>query len=95
MCAMQVRKAGHTATLDAMATGLIIVCLGSATALAPRFGQLDKTYSGTLRLGESTTTYDCDGKPDEQLPWEHVTNEQISAAAAAMHGEIMQVGAGS
>ena len=58
--ATRVKKVGHAGTLDPMATGLLVVCCGRATKLADRFQAMDKVYTGVLRLGEGTPSYDAD-----------------------------------
>jgi tRNA pseudouridine55 synthase len=66
-------KVGHTGTLDPMATGLLVLVVGSYTKRAAEFSKLDKTYEATIRLGETSTTGDAEGeksfvsdkKPDE------------------------------
>ena len=57
-----VRKMGHAGTLDPMATGLLLVLVGRATRLMDRLVGLPKTYEGTMRLGETTSTYDAEGE---------------------------------
>ena len=58
---LKVKKAGHTGTLDPMATGLLMVCTNRATRLASYFSDLDKEYSAVMKLGESTDTQDAYG----------------------------------
>ncbi|KAL4554161.1 hypothetical protein LXL04_039723 [Taraxacum kok-saghyz] len=58
----QINRVGHTGTLDPMATGLLIVCIGKATKLVDRFQGMVKGYSGVLRLGEATSTLDADSR---------------------------------
>ena len=59
----RLEKVGHCGTLDPMATGLLILVLGKATKLSERFMSVpDKIYEGTLRLGETTDSYDADGE---------------------------------
>lgn len=89
--AVKAAKAGHAGALDEMATGLIIVCLGAATRLAPRFAHLTRTYSGVVRLGATTTTYDATGSVVEEMPWGHITDEDLRRAAGALTGEVTQV----
>ena len=60
---LQARRAGHTGTLDPMATGLLPLCLGKATRLSQFLTSSDKSYEGTIRFGQSTDTHDRDGKP--------------------------------
>lgn len=69
-------KVGHAGTLDPMATGLLIVCIGKGTKSIESFVGMQKEYSGTLRLGQSTDSYDADGKiVSESQEWEHVTGK--------------------
>lgn len=49
-------------------------------------------YSGTIRLGEGTDSYDCETEVTVNLPWEHITDEQVQAAVADLTGDICQVG---
>ncbi|KAL4570049.1 hypothetical protein LXL04_025699 [Taraxacum kok-saghyz] len=58
----QINRVGHTGTLDPMATGLLIVCIGKATKLVDRFQGMVKGYSGVLQLGEATSTLDADSR---------------------------------
>ena len=69
-------KVGHAGTLDPMATGLLIVCIGKGTKSIESFVGMQKEYSGTMRLGQSTDSYDADGKMvSESQEWEHVTGK--------------------
>eukprot|EP00775_Hariotina_reticulata_P012175 gene12175-12312_t len=77
---MQVDKLGQAVPLDAQATGLLIVLLGAATRLTPKFEPLERVYSGTLTLGVTQTA-----------PWEHITDADIAAAAQQFTGEIQQL----
>ncbi|KAL2904524.1 tRNA pseudouridine synthase B [Bienertia sinuspersici] len=56
----KVKKVGHAGTLDPMATGLLIVCVGKATKLVDSYQGMIKGYSGVFRLGEATSTWDAD-----------------------------------
>ena len=58
---LNIKKAGHTGTLDPMATGLLLVCVNKATRLASYFTDLDKDYRAVMKLGESTDTQDAEG----------------------------------
>ena len=82
---------GHLGTLDPMATGVLPVLMGKYTRLAQFFGPLTKTYTGAIRFGFATDTYDADGTPaaagmGARLP----SNDEIQAAAALFRGEIEQ-----
>ena len=83
-------KAGHTGTLDPMATGLLPLCLGEATKFAGELLDADKSYSATLRLGVTTDTADADGKVLETRPVS-VSEARWRAATADFCGEIAQV----
>ena len=85
------KKVGHCGTLDPMATGLLILCVGKATKLVESFTGMDKCYTGTMRLGETTPSQDAATEPDETFPWEHITDEDLAEGAAAMTGEIAQI----
>ena len=74
-----------------MATGLLIVCTGKGTKACDTFMAMSKSYSGTIRLGEGTATYDAEVEVSERLPWAHITDEDLQRAAASFTGEQMQV----
>ncbi|XP_074274966.1 uncharacterized protein LOC141599006 isoform X2 [Silene latifolia] len=86
-----VKKVGHAGTLDPMATGLLIVCVGKATKVVDRYQGMIKGYSGTFRLGEATSTWDADSPVIQREPWEHIKEDDIKKAAASFMGEIWQV----
>lgn len=83
-------KAGHTGTLDPMATGLLPLCFGEATKFAGELLDADKAYRATLRLGVTTDTADSEGRVLESRPVE-VTEERLRAVMAEFLGEIDQV----
>jgi len=84
-------KIGHCGTLDPLATGLLICCSGAMTKQISGFQQLPKEYTGIFHLGASTATYDKESEPENPMPFEQVTNEQVYAAALQLTGNIMQV----
>lgn len=84
-------KVGHAGTLDPMATGLLIVCVGRGTKAVDAFMAMRKEYSGTLRLGEATPSYDADTAVEERLPWEHITDEALLSARDGFLGELQQL----
>lgn len=88
---VKVKKVGHAGTLDPMATGLLIVCVGKATKLVDRYQGMVKGYSGVFRLGEATSTWDADSPVIQREPWEHIKDADIKKAAASFRGEIWQV----
>ena len=80
------QKAGHTGTLDPMATGLLPVCFGDATKFSADLLNADKGYEARVKLGEVTDTGDAEGEVVER-----VTLERIEAAARGFLGEIEQI----
>ena len=83
-------KAGHTGTLDPLATGLLPICLGEATKFAQYVTDADKTYFATIRLGQTTTTGDAEGEVLTTAPV-NVSPSQFAAACQQFIGEISQV----
>ena len=87
----QIKKVGHCGTLDPNATGLLIIVLGRGTKLSERLMGDDKVYEGTVKFGEATDSYDCDGEITGSLPVMPMTLDQLNAEAATFIGDIMQV----
>jgi tRNA pseudouridine55 synthase len=85
------KSVGHLGTLDPMATGVLPLLLGKYTRLAQFFSLADKTYTGTIRFGFATDTYDAEGQTVEPVVTPSLTLEQVRAAAAPFHGEISQM----
>jgi tRNA pseudouridine55 synthase len=81
---------GHLGTLDPMATGVLPLLLGKYTRLAQFFGPMPKAYSGAIRFGFSTDTYDADGIPVAPVAACLPTNEEIQAAAVHFRGQVEQ-----
>ena len=87
---LQAAKAGHTGTLDPLATGLLPLCFGEATKFAHYLTDADKTYVATLKLGVTTTTGDAEGEVlDRQTV--NVNRTQFETACKQFVGEISQV----
>jgi tRNA pseudouridine55 synthase len=83
-------KAGHAGTLDPLATGVLIVCVGAATRLMEYVQDRPKSYLGTFLLGRASPTEDIDG-PVTELPNPRVpTRAELEQAARALTGPIMQ-----
>lgn len=82
-------KAGHTGSLDPLATGLLPVCLGEATKLSQYLLDANKRYRARARLGVRTTTGDAEGEVVSERPVA-VTQDALDAALAAFRGEIEQ-----
>ena len=86
-----IKKVGHAGTLDPAATGLLLILLGRATRLSEKLMSDDKVYSGTIKFGESTNSYDADGEIVATRPVPPLTLETLNEAAVAFHGDQMQV----
>ena len=85
-----IKKAGHAGTLDPAATGLLLVLLGRGTKLSERLMSDDKVYSGTMKFGETTTSYDADGELVASLPVPPMTLEELNSSADTFVGDLMQ-----
>lgn len=88
------RRVGHAGTLDPMATGVLLVAVGSATRIIEYLQDGQKVYQGTVRLGLTTTTYDIEGETLAQADAQALaalTREQVEVALAAFRGVIQQV----
>ncbi len=86
----QAEKAGHTGTLDPLATGLLPICFGEATKFSVGLLESDKTYSAKVRLGQSTTTGDAEGEVISSYDV-NVNEEQVLAVLEGFCGEIQQL----
>src|SRR5277367_2952389 len=82
---------GHLGTLDPMATGVLPLLLGKYTRLAQFFGSLEKTYTGTIRFGFATDTYDADGQAVGEAVPVSLALDQVRSAAVRFLGEIEQM----
>lgn len=87
---LNAEKAGHTGTLDPMATGLLPLCFGEATKFSSELLDADKAYEATLKLGVTTTTADAEGEVLQTRPVV-VTQVMLDAALAKFTGPISQV----
>lgn len=86
----QAQKAGHTGTLDPLATGVLPICLGEATKFAQHLTDENKTYVATVKFGVTTTTGDKEGDIIHQVDC-HVTRAEIEQVLPQFMGEITQV----
>ena len=85
------KSIGHLGTLDPMATGVLPLLMGKFTRLAQYFSAAEKSYTGTIRFGFATDTFDADGEPVGQQLHPKLTLEQVRHAAARFHGEMEQM----
>jgi tRNA pseudouridine55 synthase len=89
------KSIGHLGTLDPMATGVLPLLLGKFTRLAQYFSSAEKSYTGAIRFGFSTDTYDAEGKADGPDTWTDLstalTLDRVRAAAERFDGEMEQM----
>ena len=85
------RKAGHTGSLDPLASGLLPICLGEATKVSAFLLDADKQYQVTCKLGERTTTADAEGEVVETRPVDGVSEKQLRKVMAHYLGDIEQI----
>jgi len=86
----QAEKAGHTGTLDPLATGLLPICFGEATKFSNALLDADKTYRALLLLGEITTTGDAEGEVTAQRPVD-IGQPEVDTVLAGFRGDIQQL----
>lgn len=84
-------KAGHTGSLDPLATGVLPICFGEATKFSQYLLDADKRYLSTFRLGIATETGDADGEVIEQRDASTLTEKQVAQAMVAYRGDIEQI----
>ena len=84
-------KIGHAGTLDPLATGVMIVCVGSFTKKIEQFQNQEKEYTGTFMLGATTPSFDLEKPVDETFPIEHITEQKILETAQSFLGEQEQI----
>ncbi|MGN6442640.1 MAG: tRNA pseudouridine(55) synthase TruB [Arthrobacter sp.] len=85
------RKVGHAGTLDPMATGVLVLGINKATRLLTYIVGTSKTYTATIRLGQSTVTDDAEGEVTDTTSAAGVTEQEIYDGVAALTGELQQV----
>ena len=79
-------KVGHAGTLDPLATGVLLICIGKATKTVEKFQAQEKTYITSIRLGATTSSYDLEKEIDQTYPYEHITQETIEKELNDMVG---------
>jgi len=83
-------KVGHAGTLDPLATGLLILCTGAKTKSIAEYQGQEKKYTGTLRLGATTPSYDLETDIDHRFKYDHITTEMLHQGAVNFTGELHQ-----
>ncbi len=84
-------KVGHAGTLDPLATGLLIICVGKFTKQIDLYQAQEKAYTGTLRLGATTPSFDLEKPIDQVFAYDHITTKMIEEVRQKFLGEIDQV----
>lgn len=88
---IRVKKVGHAGTLDPLASGLLILCTGKYTKRIDEIQAQEKEYTGTIRLGEITPSYDRETEVTETCDISHLTEDEVNAAAQSFVGVIEQI----
>ncbi len=83
-------KIGHAGTLDPLASGLLIVCLGKYTKRITEFQMMDKVYTGSMRLGATTKSFDMEHEEDAFYPTEHINEQLLLDTAKTFLGQQLQ-----
>ena len=84
-------KVGHAGTLDPLATGVMILTTGKATKRIEELQSTEKEYIATLKLGETTPSFDLEHEVDKTFPFEHITQEMVEESLKNFIGEIRQI----
>ena len=83
-------KVGHAGTLDPLATGLLVICIGKHTKLIESFTGAPKTYIGTILVGKTTPSFDLETDYNQEFPTQHINVELIENARQNFLGVQMQ-----
>lgn len=84
-------KVGHAGTLDPLATGVLIVCIGKETKNIDQYMATEKEYTGTIFIGATTPSYDLETKPEGDFSTQHITPELINQTLPQFIGQIKQL----
>lgn len=84
-------KVGHAGTLDPLATGVLVLCVGKHTKLIEEIQAGEKTYTGKILLGKTTPSYDLETEFNHEFPVDHITKELLEEARLSFLGEQQQV----
>ncbi len=83
-------KIGHAGTLDPLATGLLVICTGKSTKIIANIQADYKEYTGTLRVGATTPSYDMETRENQTFDYLHITPDLVNEKLAEFTGRIMQ-----
>jgi tRNA pseudouridine55 synthase len=88
---LKIRKIGHAGTLDPLATGLLIVCVGKMTKRIDEFMGMEKEYIGKFVIGQTTPSHDLETEVSHPQDTSHITSERIQEVAKSLTGKISQL----
>jgi tRNA pseudouridine55 synthase len=88
---LKIKKIGHAGTLDPLATGLLIICVAKMTKQIETFMGMEKEYTGTFVLGQTTPSYDLETEVSEQKDISGITPEAIASAVKSLTGKLNQL----
>ena len=83
-------KVGHAGTLDPLATGLLVICIGKHTKLIEQLMGGKKTYTGTILLGKTTPSYDLETEYNSEASVDHIDAQQLEATRQQFVGQLLQ-----
>jgi tRNA pseudouridine55 synthase len=86
-----IKRIGHAGTLDPMATGVLVLCIGAATRLSEYVMDSTKVYEARVRLGVETDTYDAEGTVISTADTSHITRADVESALGQFQGEVQQM----
>lgn len=87
---LRIKKVGHAGTLDPLATGLLIICVGKMTKQINRFMDQEKEYTGTMLLGKTTPSVDLETEFDSDQSVDHISEEDVFTLTEKFTGHLMQ-----
>ncbi len=88
---LRIRKIGHAGTLDPLATGLLIICMGKMTKNIADYMGMEKEYTGKFILGQSTASHDLETQLSEQQDTSHISSERVYEIVKTFQGKILQL----
>ncbi|MDX2160440.1 MAG: tRNA pseudouridine(55) synthase TruB [bacterium] len=88
---LKLKKVGHAGTLDPLASGVLVICVGGATRLSDYVMHSTKRYRARIHFGVTTTTYDAEGETVARAPADHLTESDIHAILPRFQGDIDQI----
>jgi tRNA pseudouridine55 synthase len=88
---LKIEKIGHAGTLDPLATGLLIICTGKMTKRINEFMGMEKEYTGTFVIGQTTPSYDLETAVSQPVAIDHITPDKLEEVRKKFVGEITQI----